>query len=97
MKKLKRLQKVGCKIQKCKKVRFFDYFGVHVAILFLYKTAFISANNPIGQRNHSRLKVFNVLIYEIFRNLTKVALKREKLVHFEVIVIFVRELCVFFH
>ena len=35
MKKLKRLQKLRCKIQNCKKVRFFDYFGVHVAILFL--------------------------------------------------------------
>ena len=54
------------------KLRFFDYFGVNVAILFSYKTAFISAKNPIGQRNHSWLKVFNVVIHEIFRNLTKV-------------------------
>ena len=37
MKKFKRLQKLRCKIQKCKEVRFFDYFGVHVAILFFAK------------------------------------------------------------
>ena len=40
---------------------------------YFYKTAFISANNPIGQRNHSLLIVFNVLIHEISGNLTKVA------------------------
>ena len=84
------------KNKNVKKVRFFYYFGVHVAILFFYKTAFISANNPIGQRNLSWLKVFNVLIHEILRSLTKVACKREKSVHFEVIVIFGRKLFVFF-
>ena len=72
MKKLERLQKLRYQIQKGKEVIIFDYFGVHVAILF-YQTAFISANNPIGQRNHPWLKVFNVLIHETFRNLTKVA------------------------
>ena len=72
MKGFKRLHKLRCKIQQRKKVIFFDYFGVHVAILF-YKTASISANNPIVQRNHSWLKVFNVLINEIIRNLTKIA------------------------
>ena len=56
----------------------------------------ISANNHIGQRNHSRVKVFNVLMYEIFRNLAKVAWKREKSVHIEVIVVFGRKLCVCF-
>ena len=61
-----------------------------------YKTAIISANNPIGQRNHSWLKVFNVPIHEIFRSSTKVESKREKLVRFEVIVIFGRNSCVFF-
>ena len=72
MKSLKLLPKLRRKTQKCKKCKFFYYFGVLVAIFF-YKTAFISANNPIGQRNHSWLKVFNVPIHEIFRNLTKVA------------------------
>ena len=59
------------KIQKGKKVRFVDYFVVLVAIFF-YKTAFLSANNPIGQQNHSLLIVFvliHVLIHEISRNL----------------------------
>ena len=60
-----------------------------MAILSFYKTAFISANNPIGERNYSWLKIFNVPIHEIFRSLTKVAWKREKSVHFEVIVILV--------
>ena len=36
MKRLKRLQKLRCKIQKCKKRRFFDYFEVHVAILLFF-------------------------------------------------------------
>ena len=71
MKMLKRLQKLRCKGNKCKKVRFFDYFELHVAIL--NETAFFSANNPIRQRNHSWMNVFNVLIHEIFRNLTKVS------------------------
>ena len=38
-----------------------------------WKTAFISANNTIGQRNQSLLIVFNVLSHEISKNLTKVA------------------------
>ena len=41
MKRLKRLQKLRCKIQKGKKVRFFDSFGVHVAILFLQDCIFL--------------------------------------------------------
>ena len=40
MKRLKRLQKLRCKIQKGKKVRFFDSFGVHVAILFFTRLHF---------------------------------------------------------
>ena len=39
-----------------------------MAILF-----FAKLHNPIGQQSHSWLKVFVVLIHEIFRNLTKVA------------------------
>ena len=37
MKRLERLQKLCCKIQKCKKLGFFDYFGVHVAFHFSTK------------------------------------------------------------
>ena len=66
-----------------------------MAILF-YKTAFISANNPIGQRNHSWLKVFNVLIHEIFRNLTKVA-KRENRYILKILSFLVDNCAFFFH
>ena len=88
MKKLNLLQKLSCKIQKC--------CGPCGNSFFFYKTAFVSANTPIGQRNHSWLKVLNVLIHEIFRNLTKNAWKREKLVNFEVIVIFWSQIVRFF-
>ena len=94
MKRLKLLQKLSCKIQKCKKSKIFWLFCGPCGNFF-YKIAITSANNPIGQRNHSWLKVFNVLIHEIFRKSTKVAWKREKSVHFEVIVIFGSKLCVF--
>ena len=87
MKRLKFLQKLRWKIQKCKKSKICWLFR-GPCCNFFYKTAFISANNPIGQRNQSLLIVFNVLIHEISRNLTKVAQKGEKLVHFEVFVIF---------
>ena len=76
MKRLKFLQKLRWKIQKCKKVRLVDYFLVLVA--FFLKTPFISANNPIGQRNHSLLIVFNVLIHGISRNLKKLHKKVKK-------------------
>ena len=46
-----------------KNVKDSRHFGVTVAILS-HKTALISANNPIGQRVHSLLNVFNVLIHE---------------------------------
>ena len=59
MKRLKRLRKLRCKKQKCK-----NHFST-ILRSFFYKAAFISANNPIGQRNHSWLKVFNVLIQKV--------------------------------
>ena len=68
MKKLKFLQKMRWKIQKCKKRKICWLFCGPCCYLF-YKTAFISANNPIGHRNLSLLIVFNVLIHEISRNL----------------------------
>ena len=71
--KMKLSQKLRCKIQKGKQCQIFDNFEVLVAILFFYKTAFISANDPIAQRNVWWLKIFNVPIHEMSRSLIKVA------------------------
>ena len=80
------------KYKNVKDVRLFDDFGVLVAILFFLENGNYLRKQPYWP---TWLKVSNVPIHEIFRNLTKVAWKREKLVHFEVSVIFGRKLCVF--
>ena len=45
------------------KLNFFANFGS--LAIFSYKTAFYSLNHPTGQRVHSLLNVFNVLIHKI--------------------------------
>ena len=41
MKRFKRLQKLRCEIQKCKKSKIVLTFGVHVAILFLQNCIYL--------------------------------------------------------
>ena len=47
--------------------------------IFSYKTAFYSPNNPIGQRVHPLLNVFNVLTHEISWNFDKSCIETWKI------------------
>ena len=68
-KSVKNLTKNAGNFRKMEKFKTFVIFGVNLIFFFIWETAIISSENPTGQRNISMLRIFNILIHDIYRNI----------------------------
>ena len=58
---------------------YFCHFRCQFEMFFIWKTAIISSEKPTEQRSPAMLRVFNILIHEIYRKFDEICIKTVKI------------------